>query len=132
MIGLDTNILLRLILQDDAEQSAKATRLIERLGTEGPAYVNCISLMELAWFLRRRLKIERREVAAAISDLLESQDIIVEDEHIVEEVLSLMTRETVEFADAFIALRNQHAGCRTTMTLDKKAASRVPGMELLA
>jgi predicted nucleic-acid-binding protein len=132
VIGLDTNILLRLVLQDDPVQSPRVSQLIGDLESEGPAYINCISLMEFAWFLRRRLNIERMEVAAAISDLLEAEDLIVEDEHLVEEALSLMHEQSVEFADSFIALRNRAAGCRSTFTLDRKAAARVPGMELLA
>lgn len=131
MIGLDTNILLRLVLQDDAEQSAKVSRFLQRLEADGPAYINCISLMEFAWFLRRRLQIQRSEVAAAIGDLLESQDLVIEDEHLVEEALSLMHDNPVEFADCFIALRNRSAGCDKTMTFDKKAVTHVPGMELL-
>lgn len=132
MIGLDTNILLRLVLQDDTAQSAAVARIMDNLGSDGPAYINCISIMEFTWFLRRRLKIERTEVAAAVNDLLESQDLIIEDEHLVEEALWLMLDQSVEFADSFIALRNRAAGCQATKTFDQKAASRVPGMELLA
>lgn len=132
MIGLDTNILLRIVLQDDAEQSKKVSRFLERLETEGPGYINCISLMEFAWFLRHRLRVERADVASAIGDLLESHDLIVEDEHLVEEALGLMLDNPIEFADCFIALRNRQAGCDKTVTFDKKAATRVPGMELLA
>jgi predicted nucleic-acid-binding protein len=132
LIGLDTNILLQLVLQDDRAQSPKVAQFMDQLQSEGPGYINCVSLMEFAWFLRRRLKVERTEVAAAINDLLESQDLLVEDEHLVEEALWLMTDQAVEFSDAFIALRNRAAGCSKTMTFDKQAATRVPGMELLA
>jgi predicted nucleic-acid-binding protein len=132
LIGLDTNILLRLVLQDDRVQSLRVVQFMDDLDTDGPAYINCISLMEFAWFLRRRLKIARTEVAAAIGDLLESQDLLIEDEPLVEEALWLMLDQSVEFADAFIALRNRSAGCSKTMTFDNQAAARVPGMELLA
>jgi predicted nucleic-acid-binding protein len=132
VIGLDTNILLRLVLQDDRAQSPKVVQFMERLQSEGPGYINCISLMEFTWFLRRRLKIERMEVAAAINDLLEARDLLVEDEPLVEEALWLMTDQAVEFSDTFIALRNRAAGCSKTMTFDRQAATRVPGMELLA
>lgn len=131
MIGLDTNILLRLVLQDDPQQSKKVLDLFSRLDEIGPGYVNCISLMEFAWFLRRRVGLGRNEVMDAISDLLDSQDIELEDENIVEEVLAAMTETTTEFADVFIAFRNRRSGCRTTLTFDLKAAKTVPGMELL-
>lgn len=131
MIGLDTNILLRLVLQDDAAQTAQITAFLEQINRDGPAYVNCISLMEFAWFLRRRLKISRQQVMEAIADLLESQDLMVEDEHLVEETLGIMAQSNAEFADTFMALRNHHAGCTTTMTLDKQAARTIKHMDLL-
>lgn len=131
MIGLDTNILLRLVLQDDPQQSRQVLDLFSRLGDIGPGYVSCISLMEFAWFLRSRIKLDRNKVMSAISDLLDSEDIELEDESIVEEALAAMAETTAEFADIFIAFRNQRSGCRATLTFDYKAARSVPGMELL-
>ncbi|MGV0819740.1 PIN domain-containing protein [Martelella sp. AMO21009] len=131
MIGLDTNILLRLVLQDDAEQCRRVDRLIESLPERGPGYINAITLMEFSWFLRKRLRVGRAELAAAIADLLEARDIEVEDEWQVEEALDLMNRTSAEFPDILIALRNAKSGCHATLTLDRAAAAAIPGMELL-
>jgi predicted nucleic-acid-binding protein len=131
MIGLDTNILLRLVLQDDPRQSKQVLDLFSRLGEVGPGYVSCICLMEFAWFLRNRIRLGRRQVMDAISDLLDSEDIQLEDENMVEEALSAMAEAPVEFADVFIAFRNRRSGCRATLTFDQKAAKSIPGMELL-
>lgn len=132
MIGLDTNILLRLFLKDDPRQTAKVAALLEHLGETGPGYVNCLTLMEFAWFLRRRLKLPRETVMESISDLLDVEDILIEDEHLIEETLSEMARSNAEYQDVFIALRNREAGCVHTKTFDTKAAARIPGMELLS
>ncbi len=131
MIGLDTNILLRVFLKDDAAQSAKVAELFVRLGEVGPGYISCITLMEFAWFLRQRIKLTREQIADGIADLLDSEDIILEDEEAVEEVLDVMSRSQAEFADAFIAVRNRNAGCRVTFTFDERAAKTIEGMELL-
>ncbi|AQZ52960.1 PIN domain-containing protein [Martelella mediterranea] len=131
MIGLDTNILLRLVLQDDAEQCRRVDRLMESLPERGPGHINAITLMEFSWFLRKRLRVGRAELAAAIADLLEARDIEVEDEWQVEEALDLMNRTPAEFPDILIALRNTKSGCHATMTLDRTAAAAIPGMELL-
>ena len=131
MIGIDTNILLRLFLQDDGAQLEKIKTFFAHLPDIGPGYINCITLMEFAWFLRQRIKLTRSQVMEGISDLLESEDILVEDEHIVEETLGEMATSQGEFADIFIALRNRYAGCASTMTFDEKAAKHIPGMELL-
>ncbi|PRX11778.1 PIN domain-containing protein [Martelella mediterranea] len=131
MIGLDTNVLLRLVLQDDEKQSAAVNELFRALPQKGPGFINCITLMEFAWFLRKRLAVSRPEVASAIGDLLEAGDIELEDERLVETALDLMRRTNAEFADILIALRNEQAGCRVTMTLDRAAAAVIPGMEIL-
>ncbi|MBB4124681.1 PIN domain-containing protein [Martelella radicis] len=131
MIGLDTNVLLRLVLQDDEAQSAVVNALVRDLPETGPGYINSITLMEFAWFLRKRLAVSRGDVALAIGDLLEAGDIELEDERLVETALDLMRRTNAEFADILIALRNEQAGCRATITLDKAAADAIPGMELL-
>lgn len=49
MIGLDTNVLVRYIAQDDSKQSPKATRLIESLTADAPGYVSVVSMVELVW-----------------------------------------------------------------------------------
>jgi predicted nucleic-acid-binding protein len=87
--------------------------------------------MEFSWFLRKRLRVGRAELAAAIADLLEARDIEVEDEWQVEEALDLMNRTPAEFPDILIALRNTKSGCHATLTLDRAAAAAIPGMELL-
>lgn len=132
MIGLDTNILLRLFLKDEAEQAKKAEALFASLSEIGPGYVSCITLMELTWFLRQRIKLTRADVMEAVSDLLDAADLILENENVVEETLGIMADTTAEFADVFIALRNRDAGCSATKTFDQRAAKAVPGMELLA
>jgi predicted nucleic-acid-binding protein len=131
MIGLDTNILLRFFLQDDPGQNEKVAHLFARLPEIGPGYINCITLMEFVWFLRKRINLTRAQVMEGVSDLLESEDIVLEDEPVVEEVLGMMAASEIEFADTFIVLRNKNVGCVATVTFDAKAAKRIPGMELL-
>ena len=51
MMGLDTNVLVRYIMQDDAKQAAKATKLIESLSPDAPGFVTLVSVIELVWVL---------------------------------------------------------------------------------
>lgn len=131
MIALDTNIMLRFLLKDDVVQTEKVTTLFASLSDTAPGYISCITLMECTWFLRQRIKLKREQIMEAISDLLDSADLILEDERVVEETLAIMVRTNAEFADIFIALRNRDAGCVTTRTFDAQAAKTIPGMELL-
>jgi predicted nucleic-acid-binding protein len=132
MIGIDTNILLRLTCQDEAAQSGLVIRWVENLTVEEPGFINSAVLLEFIWTARRRLKMSRDELKLILSGLLDSDNLVMEDENLIELALDEMDRSTEEFADIYIALKNRELGCRTTMTLDRKAASRVPGMELLA
>lgn len=131
MIGLDTNVLLRFYLADDPQQTAVVQALFDGLSEDRPGYVNMITLVELIWTLRVRFGIDRDRVAAVVSGLLESRDIVVEDEAIVEVALDHAMRVKAELPDLLIALRNIEAGCQSTLTFDRKAADRIPGMELL-
>jgi predicted nucleic-acid-binding protein len=132
MIGLDTNILLRLTLQDETNQSRLALSLVDALTPEEPGFVNSAVLLEFIWTARRQAKMSRDELKWILSGFLDSDNLVLEDENVIELALDEMERSEEEFADIFIALKNRELGCRTTMTFDKRAASRVPGMELLA
>lgn len=131
MIGLDTNVLLRLYLADDASQGESARRLVETLSEARPGYVNVLTLVELIWTLRKRYAISRERILDIVSGLLESRDIVLEDEALVEIAVDRAAGLSGELPDLLIALRNGEAGCSVTMTFDRKAAQHIPGMELL-
>lgn len=132
MIGLDTNILLRLTLQDDERQAAKALALVGGLTPEEPGFVNCAVLLEFIWTARRQAKMSKEELKLILSGFLDSENLVMEDENVIELALDEMDRSEEEFADIFIGLKNRELGCSRTFTFDKRAASSVPGMELLA
>ena len=88
MIGLDTNILLRLVLQDNPDEGLKARRLVESLDTDNPGFINTLVLAEFVWTLQGRIGLSREQTAVAVSGLLNSADIIFEQEELVEHVLA--------------------------------------------
>jgi predicted nucleic-acid-binding protein len=51
MMGLDTNVMVRYIMQDDAKQSAQAARLLDALSVDKPGFVTLVSVVELVWVL---------------------------------------------------------------------------------
>ena len=62
MIGLDTNVLVRYIMQDDAKQSALANKLIEGLREDAPGYITIVSIIELAWVLESAYALNRSQI----------------------------------------------------------------------
>jgi predicted nucleic-acid-binding protein len=122
MIGLDTNILVRYIMQDDARQSALATRLVESLSVESPGFVPLVSVVELAWVLSSAYALDRGQVVQACESLLRTKEIVVERAEIVWKALRVFQSANADFADCLIERSAAVAGCDRTMTFDRGAA----------
>ena len=78
MIGLDTNVLVRYIMQDDPRQSAKATRLIESLEADRPGFIGMVSIVELYWVLTSCYDLTNDQVLQALDLLLRTRQIVVD------------------------------------------------------
>ena len=123
MIGLDTNVLVRYIVQDDAEQALAATRLIEGRCTErSPGYVSVLVLVELVWVLAGAYGYANSDVARVILQLLRTTEFRIEASDAVWAALREFEAGGAGFADYLIAQRNRAAGCTSTFTFDHKAA----------
>jgi predicted nucleic-acid-binding protein len=122
MLGLDTNVLVRYLIQDDRRQYEKARRLIHReLGRGEPVLVSLLVLLEMEWVLRSRYGLSKPETLAAFSALLEAADLAFEDETSVEYALYSWKESAADFADCLTEARNRRLGCRATATFDGKA-----------
>jgi predicted nucleic-acid-binding protein len=131
VIGLDTNIIVRYLAQDDKAQSPTATRLMERLTPEDPGFVGGVVLAEISWVLSRAYKTPRDEMADAIESLLRSAELVIENAEAAYRALGRFRASgSVDYADALIAEAAALAGARETVTFDKDAAAD-GGMRLL-
>ncbi|MCY4029139.1 MAG: type II toxin-antitoxin system VapC family toxin [Acidobacteria bacterium] len=123
MIGLDTNVLVRYIVQDDPAQAAAVTRLIEdRCTAKSPGYVSVPVLMELVWVLKSAYGHEKATVIPVVRQLLRTAELAVEDRQTVWTALREFEAGTADFADHLIAHRNHARGCTRTYTFDLRAA----------
>lgn len=123
MIALDTNLLVRLLTNDDARQAAKVEAwLRDNASARSPAYVDHIVLCELAWVLERSYGYARDEVHQAVSALLEHDQLKVESPTLVRQALGLYEGGPADFSDYLLAVRAQAVGYAPVLTLDKKAA----------
>lgn len=131
MIGLDTNVLVRYIMQDDAKQSPLATRLIESLTVETPGFVPLVVVVELGWALSGAYGLGRSEVCSAFEGLLRTKVILVEGAATVWKALRALRSGAADFAYCLIERSAAAAGCERTMTFDRVAA-KPGGMTLVA
>ena len=134
MIGLDTNVLVRYVAQDDVHQSGLATRLIEQeLSASRPGFISLVVHVELCWVLIRLYGATDAELLATVGDFLEAAVFRVEQRGVVQSALSKLAKASTSkagFADALIAALASHHGCTQTVTFDQ-GASKTAGMTLL-
>ena len=131
MIGLDTNVLVRYIMQDDAKQSPLATRLVESLSAEAPGFVPLVSVVELAWVLSAAYELDRAQLVEAFEGLLRTKEIVVDRAEIVWKSLRVFQSANADFADCLIERSAASAGCERTMTFDRGAVKGC-GMTLVS
>jgi predicted nucleic-acid-binding protein len=131
VIGLDTNILVRYLAQDDPVQSPKATELIERrLTGDDPGFVSVVTMVETVWVLDRAYGLADDEIVAAVERTLQADILVVENEQEVFSAMIALRAGRGSFADALIGALGARAGCSRTLSFDRKA-SRLPGFELV-
>ena len=130
MIGLDTNILVRYITQDDPVQAAAAATILERrLSHQEPGFVSLVVVMELVWVLRSFYAFADDRIAEALRQMLLMPALRIQNERQVFTAFSLFESGAASFSDALIGALGPWAGCSTTLTFDRKAA-RLPHFQL--
>jgi predicted nucleic-acid-binding protein len=131
MIGLDTNVLVRCLAQDDRVQSRIAADFIERLSERDPGFVSVVAMTEIASVLDRAYRLSAGEVAKALERTLQADALVVESEQEVFTAMIALKEGRGSFADALIAALGAKAGCSETVTFDRRALW-LPSSELLS
>jgi len=132
MIGLDTNVLVRLLTNDDKTQAKRARDFLARnCSAENPAFISNIALAEAFWVLQSVYQLGRDEIGKALSLLFSAREIAFEDENSARQAWQSYAREGADFADCLIAAVDLASGCEVTVTFDRKAA-KLDGFRLLS
>ena len=130
MIGLDTNILVRYLTQDDPIQSPLATDVLEVCLTEdNPGFISVVAMVETVWVLDRAYDLADDEIVRALEGMLQADTLVIDHEQEVFTAMIALKEGSGSFADALIGALGARAGCSRTMTFDKTAL-RLPGFEL--
>lgn len=120
MIGVDTNVLVRYLVQDDPLQSKEANRIIEN---EKIIFINHIVLCELVWVLRRGYNYDKPTVTETLEKILLTRQFEIEEKNIAWHALTEFKKSSADYSDCLIGIKNQHAGCDFSFTFDQKAGS---------
>lgn len=130
MIGLDTNVLVRYIAQDDEKQSPQATAFINTLSSENPGFIPLVSLVELVWVMQSCYSATKPEIVAILDMLLRTQELLVENAETAIRALTVFSASKADFSDCIIERSANKAGCEYTVTFDGSAA-KTAGMQLV-
>jgi predicted nucleic-acid-binding protein len=120
MIALDTNILVRLITQDDARQAALAERLIQQATEEDEAcFISDVVLCELEWVLETCYEATRSDLLTAMQEIAVREIFVFENSDSLHWAINLYRESKAEFSDALIGAKARAQGARTTYTFDR-------------
>lgn len=131
MIGFDTNVLVRLLVNDNAAQAQAVRKLLEPINdTPEAVFINDLVIAETFWVLEACYGIDKAALAGVIDLLLSVKTFAFEDRATLEQAAAAFRHGKVGFADCLIIARNHRLGCQHTFTFDK-ALARQEGVELL-
>jgi len=120
VIGLDTNVLVRFLVEDDPRQSAEAARLVERVVDAGEElFLAQIVLCELVWVLSFAYEVDRGEIASILDRIRRGAQFVIEGADQVRNAIGAYESGRGDFADYLIAERSAAGGCRVIATFDR-------------
>lgn len=128
MIGLDTNVIIRYIMQDDPVQSQRANHFIEHSVQQNEIlWISQITLCEVSWVLLKAYKLSKPEVLTVLRQLLRTRQIQIEEDHVVRAALQdYEEKNRIGFSDCLIGHQNAAYECAYTYTFDKDAVKSLP------
>ena len=131
MIGLDTNVVLRYLVQDVPVQSRRATEIItRRLSEHEPGFVSLVTILEVVWVLKSLYKRSRQEIANDVEMILAADTLEVQNEQQIYHAVVALRNGAGAFEDALIGSLGIWRGCSVTLTFDEKDAQRLQGFAL--
>lgn len=131
MIGIDTNVLVRFLVDDDLKQNAIARSFMAGRTEEEPAFLSAVALAETVWVLHRRLNYPMPVIFDMLRALLSADGFVVENMEELDALINGDNEPSGDLADHLIAWSCAKMGCERIVTFDRKAVLSVPGMELL-
>lgn len=125
MLSLDTNILARVILDDDKKQTPVCRELIKRHAQEGNIYLSPFMLIELGWLLQAK-KVPKHKIITTLEKLIHAESILVGQKHIVVAALEMYSKSNVGIEDCFITADSQYTANAKLVTYDKALQKASP------
>ena len=130
MISLDTNVLIRYLVRDNADEADEALRLLDTLTSDNSGLICREAAIEMVWVLDRTYRLPRDHIASIVQELARSEEIIVEDHEDVIIAADGYRRGLADFADLMILAAARRSGASLVFTFDRRF-SRLDGVRLV-
>ena len=120
MIGVDTNVLVRYLAQDDANQARRVDAFLSAASEDGTRiHIDDIVLCEMVWILRAAYRLENATIAEALDKVMSAAIFSFDDRELLRSALLDYRQGKGDFSDYMIGRRNARAGCENTVTFDR-------------
>ena len=122
MIGLDTNVIVRYLVQDDPEQAAVASHVFEDvLSTGNRGFVSSVVLCEVVWVLKRGYKVRKPGLCRVLRGLLAAEELELEHRDLVSKAVDRFESGKADFSDYLVGECAREAGAPATLSFDEAA-----------
>jgi predicted nucleic-acid-binding protein len=129
--GIDTNVLVRFLTEDDPAQARKAAAWIRTVaGRHEKCFISPIVLCELAWVLRGAYDVSKADLITTLDRLLATSQFVIGDKDVIRSAIAAYRAGRGDFADYVIGAAHVEDGCEKTVTFDRRLRD-APAFQLL-
>jgi predicted nucleic-acid-binding protein len=122
VVAFDTNVVVRLLVRDDAAQAKKAEQTFLRHARGDGVFLPLVVVVETAWVLAYTYELSRKAIHEHLLSLIRTRGVVVDEADLVQEALDAYAKGGADFADYVILAATRRAGCRTLLTFDRRLA----------
>jgi predicted nucleic-acid-binding protein len=120
VVAFDTNVVVRLLLRDDAAQAKKAEQAFLRHARGDGVFLSLVVLVETVWVLAYTYELDRKEIHEHLLSLLRTRGVVVDEADLVQDALDAYAKGSADFADYVILAATRRQGCRALLTFDRR------------
>lgn len=124
MISIDTNILVRVFLEDDPAQAKMARKIMEEASRDSKLFISSYVIQEFIWVLKIK-KFDRKDIYEAIITLTDSPGVIIGQRDVVLSAAEKFYKGKADFADYMILAESEKYGSKILKTFDKALSSEL-------
>jgi len=120
VVAFDTNVVVRLLLRDDAAQGKKAEQTFLRHARGDGVFLAVVVLVETVWVLAYTYALDREAIHEHLRSLIRTRGVVVEEADLIQDALDAYAKGAADFADYVILATTRRAGCRALLTFDRR------------